>query len=288
MGLRERKEGIVMNNKIDELTIGMTQSAIRRQALKKSGGVRLKSTIALTLVSVALGVCRTAFPAVVAYDNADLPDYAPQPNHNWSAINGGFGYDRWTVLNDIILGTGFDGGTYMSGVDVEWRQVDDNWSFGLFAYLTGFDVSRRLVSPIALGQFTILTRFDVAGYGPNLINLRTGNDTTGFASGELLAFGIDGDFDMMQLCYRDATGTHVLPSGEARGAVWKWTINFNAVSGVYSLSVANLGGGFGKTLGGVLAGMHTTVGSFAVLNGSIGSYQNVIFDSPTFTVPPPK
>jgi hypothetical protein len=136
------------------------------------------------------------------------------------------------------------------------------------------------------GRFTVLTRFDLAGLGPNLINLRSGNDTGGFAAGELVAFGIDGDFDQAQLCYRDASGTHVLPSGEARGSIWMWTVNFNALGGVYSISVSNVNGGFATTVGGFLERRGASVGSFAAINGCIGSFQNLIFDSPTFSQPP--
>jgi hypothetical protein len=50
-------------------------------------------------------------PFTVAQDNADFPAYAPQPNHNWSPINGGFGYNTWT-----ILGGAGGGGTYMEGI----------------------------------------------------------------------------------------------------------------------------------------------------------------------------
>ena len=274
-----------MNNKLDELS-GMARSCSRPQPVNKFGVRGVKALVALGIVVSALGVAGAAHSAILAYDSANLPGYAPQPDHNWSVINGGYGYNLWTGLNDIPLGTGVDGGTYMSGVGVEGRQVDGNWSFGLYAYGTGFDISRPLVTPMPYGRFTILTRFDLAGDGPNLINLRSANDTAAFANGELLTFGIDGDVDPTQLCYRDAAGVHVLPSGEARGQVWQWTVNFNALSGIYSLSVTNAGGGFAMTLGGFLEAKRTTVGSFAVRNSSIGGFQNLIFDSPTFSVPP--
>ena len=271
-----------MKNKSKELK-GKTQSASRPQPVNKFG--RLGAVVALGIVVSVLGSSPAAYSGILAYDSANLPAYAPQPDHNWSVINGGFGYGPWTGLNDVTFGTGVDGGTYMSGVGVEWRQVDGNWSFGLFAYGTGFDISRPLVNPMPGGRFTILTRFDLAGGGPNLINLRSGNDTAAFVVGELLAFGIDGDVDPAQLCYRDAAGIHVLPTGEARGQVWQWTVNFNAVSGIYSLSVTNVGGGFAITLGGFLEQKLTSVGSFGARNSSIGDFQNLIFDSPTFSVP---
>jgi hypothetical protein len=41
-----------------------------------------------------------------------------------------------------------------------------------------------------VGEFDIITRFDLAGAGPNLVNLRSGNNVAGFGAGELLSFGI--------------------------------------------------------------------------------------------------
>jgi hypothetical protein len=76
-----------------------------------------------------------------------------------------------------------------------------------------------------------------------------------------------------------------MPSGEARGDVWSWAVDFNTISGAYSLSVTNLGGGFADVVSGVLEATNTSVGSFAVINSSTGNNQNVIFDQPTFSVP---
>src|ERR1022692_1992844 len=138
------------------------------------------TTLALT-TSVRAGL-----PDVVAQDNADFPQYAPQPTHNWTPINGGFGYNTWTPLAD----TG-GGGTYMEGVGVNGRQVEGNYSFALYAGGGSYDISRQLTSPITgVGEFDILTRFDVAGVGPNLVNIRAGNNTAAFSGGELLSFGI--------------------------------------------------------------------------------------------------
>src|SRR5215831_10283807 len=92
---------------------------------------------------------------VVASDNADNPQYAPQPNHNWSPINGGFGYNLWTPLADQG-----GGGTYMEGVGVNGRQVEGNFSFALYAGSGGFDISRPLTSSLVSGEFDIITRFD--------------------------------------------------------------------------------------------------------------------------------
>lgn len=219
--------------------------------------------------------------AQLALDTANNPQYAPQPNHNWSVVNGGFGYNLWTVDGGI---TG--GGTYMEGVGVNNRQVDGNFSFALFAGGGGFAISRPLSSSISAGTFSILTRFDVADSpGSSLVNIRAGNNTTSFGSGELLSFGI---VNGNQLSYTDGAGFHVLPSGEARGSVWDWTIDFDAGSGLFDLSVTNLGGGFAGTANGNLEASGTSVGSFGVINSSTGGNQNVVFDSPQFsTVPEP-
>src|SRR5690349_13907725 len=117
----------------------------------------LTQLLAFSSVMVLAGA-HAALPIVVASDNADGPAYAPQPNHNWSVINGGFGYNSWTPLADQG-----GGGTFMEGIGVNNRQVEGNYSFALYAGGGGFDISRPLASPIAgVGEFNIITRFDVA------------------------------------------------------------------------------------------------------------------------------
>jgi len=240
--------------------------------------ITLSGFAALT-VSLALPV-RAGYPDIVAQDNADFPSYAPQPNHNWSPINGGFGYNVWTPLADTS-----GGGTYMEGVGVNGRQVDGNYSFALYAGSGSFDISRPLSSPISgLGEFDILTRFDLAGAGPNLVNIRTGNNTTAFGSGELLSFGI---VNGNELDVTDGSGFHLLPSGEARGDVWSWNVDFDTMAGTYTLSVTNLGGGFADVISGSMEETNS-VGSFAVINSSAGGNQNLIFDNPTFSIPIPE
>ena len=221
-------------------------------------------------------------PDVIASDNADNSPYAPQPTHNWSPINGGFGYNLWTPLADQ---TG--GGTYMEGVGVNNRQVEGNFSFALYAGGGGYDISRPLTSPITgVGEFDILTRFDVADSpGSSLVNIRAGNDTSAFSAGELLSFGI---VNGNELSYTDGSGVHTMPSGEARGSVWSWNVDFDTSAGTYTLSVTNLGGGFADMVSGNLEPNGNNVDSFAVVNSSTGNNQNVIFDAATFSVPVPE
>ncbi len=235
----------------------------------------------LLFVAGALAFCvclpvQAGLPVTVAYDNGDL--YPGNPDHNWLAFNGGYGYNLWTPLAD----TG-GGGTYMEGVGVNGRQVEGNYSFALYAGGGSFDISRPLTTSLASGEFDIITRFDIAGAGPNLVNLRSGNNIASFGSGELLSFGI---VNGNALSYTDGTGFHMLPSGEARGSVWLWNVDFNAAVGTYSGSVTNLGGGFAAFFSGSMEASGTSVGSFAVINSSTGNNQNVIFDVPTFSVVP--
>ena len=210
--------------------------------------------ISLIFVTLAGGLAQ----AQLASDNGDL--YPGNPDHGWPAFNGGFGYEPWTPLAD----TG-GGGTYMEGVGVNGRQVEGNCSFALYAGGGSYDISRQLVNPIADGQFSIITRFDLAGAGPNLIDLRSGNSLASFGAGELLSFGI---VNGNELSYTDGSGFHLLPSGEACGSVWDWTVDFNAAAGTYSLSVTNLGGGFADTVSGLLEQSSTAVDSFAVINST--------------------
>jgi hypothetical protein len=243
--------------------------------------MKTQSYLKLALVAGSLsmaGLTNAGLPVTVAYDNADLPGYAPQPNHNWSPINGGFGYNTWTVLG----GAG-GGGTYMEGIGVNGRQVEGNYSYALYAGGGSFAISRPLTNGIGAGEFDIITRFDIAGAGPNLVNLRSGNNLASFGSGELLSFGI---VNGNQLSFTDGAGFQTLPSGEARGSVWSWNIDFNAGAGTYSGSVTNLGGGFAAFFSGNLEASGTTVGSFAVINSSTGGNQNLIFDVPAFSVVP--
>lgn len=235
------------------------------------------SYLAALLASLCLSV-RAGLPITVALDNADFPGYAPQPNHNWSPINGGFGYNTWTAL-----GGASGGGTFMEGVGVNGRQAEGNFSFALYSGIGSFAISRPLTTSIVSGEFDVITRFDIAGAGPNVVNLRAGNNLASLGAGELLSFGL---VDNNQLSYTDGAGFHTLPSGEARGSVWSWNVDFNAGAGTYSGSVTNLGGGFAAFFNGSLEASATSVGSFAVINSSTGDNQNVIFDVPTFSVIP--
>ncbi len=154
--------------------------------------------------------------AQVAQDNADNADC---PRRRAASIlptlNGGFGYGLWTPLSD-----GSGGGTYMEGIGMPIiAGVDGNYSFALLADGRSCDIIGPLSSSMTSGDFSITTRFDLAGTGPNLVNLRVGNNTSSFGSGELLSFGIVGG---NELSYTDSTGFHLLSSGEARGNVRDW------------------------------------------------------------------
>ena len=237
---------------------------------------KLFRALAAASVIMLSSSIHAGLPNIVALDNGDL--YPGNPDHGWPAFTGGFGFNLWTSLAD----TG-GGGTYMEGVGVNGRQVEGNFSFALFAGGGSYDISRPLTTSLPSGEFDIITRFDLAGAGPNLVNLRAGNNTAGFSAGELLSFGlVNGN----NLSYTDGTGFHQLASGEARGSTWSWNIDFDAASGTYSGSVTNLGGGFAAFISGSLEASGTTVGSFAVINSSTGNNQNLIFDVPTFSIVP--
>src|ERR1051326_264926 len=118
----------------------LNESCSRPRPVNTFGVSGLKAFVVLGMVISLFGVAGAAYSAILAFDTANLPAYTPQPNHNWSVINGGYGYNPWTGLNDIPLGTGVDGGTYMSGAGSDSRQADGDWSFGLYAYGTGFDI----------------------------------------------------------------------------------------------------------------------------------------------------
>jgi hypothetical protein len=240
----------------------------------------IRKILAFAIVFAALSHSRPVKAAAVASDNADNAQYAPQPNHSWSVVNGGFGYNLWTPLADQV-----GGGTYMEGISVNNRQVEGNWSFALYSGGGGSDISRPLASSISSPlEFDIITRFDIAASpGAGLVNLRSGNNTASFGAGELLSFGIANN---NQLGYTDNAGVHTLPSGESRGSVWAWDVVMDPSSGLYSGSVTNLGGGFAGFFSGNLEPNGNSVGSFAVLNSSTGNGQNVIFDVPTFTIVP--
>ncbi len=247
---------------------------------KPSNYSRMKSITLLSLVVSAALPASAGLPDIVAQDNADFPQYAPQPNHNWSPINGGFGYNTWTPLADQS-----GGGTYMEGVGVNGRQVEGNFSFALYAGGGGYDISRSLATPITGGgEFDIITRYDVADSpGATLVNIRSGNDTSSFGGGERLSFGI---VNGNQLSVTDGSGFHLLPSGEARGSVWSWSVDFDTAVDTYTLSVTNLGGGFADVVTGSLEGSGPSIGSFAVINSSAGANQNFVFDVPTFSIIP--
>lgn len=171
----------------------------------------------------------------------------------------------------------------MEGVGVNNRQVEGNYSFALFAGSGAFAISRPLTNGITIGEFDIITRFDLAGSGANLVNLRNGNNTSGFGNGEFLSFGI---VNGNTLGYTDGSGFHAMPSGESRGSVWAWDVVFNTATGAYNLSVTNLGGGFADVVSGNMEESGLTLDSFGVINSSTGNNQNLIFDAPSFSVIP--
>src|SRR5208283_1941207 len=96
--------------------------------------------------------------------------------NNWTNFNGGYGYRRWTTLGGIT-----HGGPYLEGIETNasGRQVDGNYSFGLYANGSpgsgsGIAVSRPLSNSITAGVFAITARWDLTGNGSNLFNLRSG------------------------------------------------------------------------------------------------------------------
>lgn len=244
-----------------------------------------RNTVLQTVLAIVTG-CVFAFASIpsfaqttAAYDDANTGGYSPQPDHGWMSYNGGTGFDLWTAL-----GSASGGGTYMEGVGVNGRQVDGSYSFALYSGSGSYAVSRQLVNPVTAGTFSILTRFDISGSGPNLVNIRAGNNTSGFGSGELLSFGI---VNGSALSYTDSSGFHTLSSGEARGAIWDWTVAFDAAAGTYSLGVSQVGGGYSTSVNGSLEETGTSLDSFGVINSSTGANQNVIFDALDVTVPEP-
>jgi hypothetical protein len=241
-----------------------------------------KSAHPKTVLPVAIGISTVLFTiasqaqlqTTVAYDDANSSAYN---SVSWPTANGGYGYNLWTAL-----GGASGGGTYTEN---SGRQVDGSASFALYAGSGSYAISRPLTSPIAgVADFSILTRFDLGGTGPNLVNLRTGNNTSGFGSGELISFGI---VNGNSLSYTDSTGFHLFSSGEARGGVWDWNVLMDTITGAYTLSVSEVGGGYSGTMNGTLESTGTSVGSFGVINSSTGNNQNLIFDAPEFSVPEP-
>src|SRR5436189_2479786 len=164
----------------------------------------MRFTISSALLVLSVFLCAAAWAPcqqIVASDNADNAAYGPFPNNNWSSVNGGSGYNPWTILGDSV-----GGGRYMEGVGVNGRQVEGSFSFGLFATNQISSISRPLASTMTgKGQFDIVTRFDVANGVTNLnaMNLRAGNPTNSFASQEQLAFGM---MHSNVLGYRDFSG----------------------------------------------------------------------------------
>ena len=210
-------------------------------------------------------------------DSANLGIYGG--GNDWPSINGGSGFCWWMPLSD----TG-GGGTYMEGVNANNRQITGSSSFALYAGSGSYDISRPLSSAITVGSFSILTRFDSGRQWPESHQPSCREQYEWFWPGELLSFGlVNGN----ELTYTDGSGFHTLSSGEARGDIWDWTVNFNAAQGTYSLSVAEVGGGYSTTVSGNLEETGTSVDSFAVINSSTGGNQNLIFDLPTFEVPEP-
>src|SRR5437016_2125646 len=141
--------------------------------------------LVISVMAISATAAFAGLPVTNAYDDADDPAYAPPPDHDYSIDNGGFGYGLWTTVTSAG-----GGGTYMEGPGVNSRGVPTTAEFSFALFGSTFALSRPLTSSIVSGEFDIFSRFDLAGIGPNLINIRSGNNTNGFGNGELLSFGI--------------------------------------------------------------------------------------------------
>lgn len=243
----------------------------------------MKTHLLMAATAVALafaGVGQAS--AQIAQDNADDPVY----DDGWDlSDNGGFGFPAgWQEFAG-------GGGRFLQTND---RRVEGSRSFGLFpGDQTGsfYGVTRFTDVPLTGGVFSVLARHDLnAETGFSGFNLAD-NPAGTFDAGEIIRFGLQGATPGSGLGDVTVTGSDgaktLTPTndGEIRGDVLQYVMNFDTIAGTYTLVVNNLTEGASDSESGTIG--NAAVHRFGVANFNTGSFQDLIFDVPTFAIPEP-
>jgi hypothetical protein len=197
----------------------------------------------------------------VANDDADNPPYA---DNVWDLTdNGGFGFGNWYELPSG------GGGRFIA--TASFQVLDGSRSWGLFAGSGSYAIGRPLLSPLAVGQFSVLARHNV-------------NNEVGFTgvtvyngSVELIRFGLNPSAgnDAVFVQFGSNTGSINLGT-ELRGKRLKYTLVWGT-TGAFTLTVNHLDGPESGSFSGNW-GAGNQVSAFGFNNFNSGSFQDFIFD----------
>ena len=212
------------------------------------------------ILGVAVLTC-VASAWAIASDDADNAAY----DSGWNLTsNGGFGFGNWY---DISTG---GGGRFIA--TAPFQVLDGSRSWGLFASDTGnYAIGRPLLSPLAVGQFSVLARHNVDN-GVGFTGVTVYNGGT-----ELIRFGLNPSSgnNAVFVQYGSTTGSINLGT-ELRGKRLKYTLFWDA-DGVFILEAKHLDG----TERGFFIGdwgNGNQVSAFGFNNFNSGSFQDFIFD----------
>ena len=212
------------------------------------------------ILGVAVLTC-VASAWAIASDDADNAAY----DSGWNLTsNGGFGFGNWY---DISTG---GGGRFIA--TAPFQVLDGSRSWGLFASDTGnYAIGRPLLSPLAVGQFSVLARHNVDN-GVGFTGVTVYNGGT-----ELIRFGLNPSSgnNAVFVQYGSTTGSINLGT-ELRGKRLKYTLFWDA-DGVFILEAKHLDGPESGFFIGAW-GNGNQVSAFGFNNFNSGSFQDFIFD----------
>ncbi len=218
--------------------------------------VTLKGILAVAVLTCATSVWASS----IASDDADDAAY----DTGWDLTsNGGFGFGDWYEIS-----TG-GGGRFIA--TAPFQVLDGSRSWGLFAGSGNYAIGRPLLSPLAVGQFSVLARHNVDN-GVGFTGVTVYNGST-----ELIRFGLNPSSGNNAVFVQYGSNTASINLGtELRGKRLKYTLSWDA-TGQFRLDVEHLDGSESGFFIGDW-GTGNPVSAFGFNNFNSGSFQDFIFD----------
>ncbi|MBL8086522.1 MAG: PEP-CTERM sorting domain-containing protein [Chthonomonas sp.] len=216
------------------------------------------------LIVVAMCAAAASQAIIIASDNADHPTY----NDGWQLTDNSItGYNPWVQFQA-------GGGRYI-GPSVD----GDSRSFGLFNG-GGYSVGRPLQVGLSAGFYTVIGRHNVDNsQGFSGFNVKSSVGST-FGAGQILAWGLTPSTGNQKVYLSD--GNTINLGVELRGRTLSYSLQFGG--GNYTLRVVDVNNlSINGLVSGSFSGSIYSVG-FAQFNN--GSFQDLLFDRPTFDAVP--
>jgi len=196
-------------------------------------------------------MCLCAFPAMgrIAFDQADNAPYPTQESSSYQ--NGGTGFTAWEPSIAENSGGEYLGDPLLLTTNRYSWEISETRAMG-----------RGLETPLAQGQWSFLAKHDVNNTHFSGFNLKSTTDNTAFATDELLRFGMDGYNESGIYISTDAGQSYTFLDCNwinGTGDTLKYTLDWDATAGTYSLSVSNLSEHIFSSFSGNLESSGTTV-----------------------------